>query len=386
MISTLLIGSLLMSSAWAINNGLGRTPAMGWNSWNFFECQINETIVREIADAFISTGLKKHGYEYVNIDDCWAGDRDSQGRIQFDSKGWPSGPFALTEYIHSLGLKAGIYSDAGKTTCVGRPGSLGHEVYDALSYAAWGFDYLKYDNCDNQGIPSVKRYQPMSDALNATGRPILFSVCDWQDKAATWAPALGNSWRTWDDIRADFNIVMRNLMVNDEWYPQAGPGQFNDPDMIEVGNGMTYDEDVSHFSLWCLIKSPLILGNDLRSMSQQTLDILTNDELIAINQDPLGVQGHRVNITDDVLDVWAGPLSDGSIAVVLLNRGNTTADITVHWSDIGLSASTKAVVRDLWLHQNIGQFTGSYTAKAIRTHASITLSITPPSNTVLAAF
>jgi len=381
----LFVLSTLVASASAINNGLSLTPAMGWNSWNYFECQVNETIVREIADAFISTGLSKHGYQYVNIDDCWGAPRDSEGRMQFDTTAWPSGPFALTEYIHSLGLKAGIYSDAGLTTCVGKPGSLHHEVYDALSFAAWGFDYLKYDNCDNQGIKSQDRYQPMSDALNATGRPMVFSVCDWQDKAATWAPAMGNSWRTWDDIRPSFDIVMRNLMVNDEWWQVAAPGQFNDPDMIEVGNGMSYDEDVSHFSLWCLVKSPLILGNDLRNMTKQTLEIVTNDELIAINQDPLGVQGHRVKQNGD-LDVWAGPLSDGTIAVVLLNRGNTTADITVDWTDIGLEPSTKATVRDLWQHKTLGQFSGNWTASGVRTHASVTLAITPKKNTVLAAF
>lgn len=226
----------------------------------------------------------------------------------------------------------------------------------------------------------------MSDALNATGRPMVFSVCDWQDKAATWAPVLGNSWRTWDDIRAQFDIVMRNVMVNDEWWSVAGPGQFNDPDMIEVGNGMTYDEDVSHFSLWCLIKAPLILGNDIRSMSKDVLDIVTNDELIAINQDPLGIQGHRVKIVDDVLDVWAGPISGGTIAVVLLNRGNVTSDITVNWADIGLPVNAKSTVRDLWQHKTLGQFAGNFTAKQVRTHASVTLAITPPKHIVLAAF
>jgi len=218
----------------------------------------------------------------------------------------------------------------------------------------------------------------MSDAINATGRPILFSVCDWQDKAAEWAPPLGNSWRTWDDIRPDFtNYVVRNLLVNDQWWKVAGPGQWNDPDMLEVGNGMTEDEDIAHFSLWCLIKAPLILGNDLRSMNKSTLSILTNSELISINQDPLGVQGHRVKVTNDVLDVWAGPLADGSVAVVLLNRGNVTEDVTVAWTDLGLPASTSATVRDLWSHQDLGSFTNSFTAKSVRSHASVTIKITP---------
>ena len=190
--------SLSTTSAW--DNGLARTPQMGWNSWNYFKCSINEHVIRSIAQAMKDTGLHAHGYTYINIDDCWADYRDAQNRTVPDQKLFPSGMFALGQYIHALGLKFGIYSDAGTETCVGRPGGLGYEVIDALTYAAWEVDYLKYDNCENEGIKSQTRYWPMHDALNATGRPILFSICDWQDKAATWAPPIGNSWRTTDDI------------------------------------------------------------------------------------------------------------------------------------------------------------------------------------------
>ena len=280
----------------------------------------------------------------------------------------------------------------------------------------WKTQYTD-DNCNNEGIVSQKRYWPMHDALNATGRPILFSICDWQDKAATWAPAIGNSWRTTDDI-GDIEMwtsgtttahtvcppsprhnchsqltrcrvcvtaavvrasVMRNLHENDPWWAVAGPGQWNDPDMLEVGNnGLSYDEYVTHFSLWCLIKSPLILGNDIRNMTPDTLAILTNDEVIALNQDSLGVQGHLVNTTEQMAEVWAGPLSDGSVGVVLFNRNdNQTQTMNVFWTDIGLTANATAEVRDLWTHSDVGQYTGQYSVKGVKPHASVTVRVHP---------
>jgi alpha-galactosidase len=218
----------------------------------------------------------------------------------------------------------------------------------------------------------------MHDALNATGRPILFSICDWQDSAAYWAPPLGNSWRTTDDINTGWSSVMRNLIENNAYWEVAAPGQWNDPDMLEVGNGLTHDEGVSHFSLWCLVKSPLILGNDLRNMTQDTLQILTNDEVIAINQDALGIQGRLVSSTT-LFDVWAGPLEDGSVAVVLFNRNDThVADtIVARWEDIGLPAGAKATVRDLWLHEDVGTFSGQYTVKGLKPRQSVTIRVTP---------
>jgi alpha-galactosidase len=288
--------------------------------------------------------------------------------------------FALGEYVHSKGLKYGIYSDAGTATCASRPGSLGYEAMDAMTYAAWGIDYLKYDNCNNDNIDPKARYPVMRDALNVTGRPILFSMCEWGvEDPATWAPSVGNSWRTTDDIQNNWDSMTKNLDQNDKWWNYSGPGGWNDPDMLEIGNGgLTYDEQVAHFSLWCLIKSPLLIGGDVRNISTQTLGILTNQEVLAFNQDSLGVQGHKVFV-DGTNEVWAGPLADGSVGVILFNRGASTVKITANFHDIGLSNSATAKIRDLWAHQDLGSFTGSYTA-SINTHASVTLRVTPTSN------
>ena len=353
---------------------------------SYFHCQISEAVIRGMAQAMVSSGLDKHGYRYINIDDCWADHRDSANRTIPDAAQFPSGIYALASSIHALGLKFGIYSDSGTKTCAGRPGSLGYEVIDALTYAAWGVDYLKYDDCNANGLPEGPRYWAMHDALNATGKPILFSVCAGFSHSSTWAPALGNSWRTTDDINVGWPSIMSNLLQNNAYWQVAAPGQWNDPDMLEVGNGLTHDEAVSHFSLWCLVKSPLILGNDLRNMSADTLAILTNDEVIAINQDPLGVQGHQV-ANSSAFDVWAGPLSDGSIAVVLFNRNDsaTAASITARWTDIGLPEGAKATVRDLWTHQDVGSFTGSFSVKGLVPRASATVRITPSDPAVRAA-
>ena len=231
--------------------------------------------------------------------------------------------------------------------------------------------------CFNLGIKSQLRYLPMRDALNATGRPMLFSICDWQDHAAYWAPELGNSWRTTDDINTGWPSVMRNLLENDAYWAVAGAGQWNDPDMLEVGNGLTRNESVSHFSLWCLVKAPLILGNDLRNMTADTLSILTNAELIALNQDALGVQGHLVSSLL-AADVWAGPLADGSVAVVLFNRNESVVQtVTARWLDIGLPADTDATVKDLWLHADVGSYDGSFASGALAPRSSRTIRVTP---------
>jgi len=288
--------------------------------------------------------------------------------------------YSLGEYIHSKGLKFGIYSDAGTNTCAGRPGSLTFETIDALTYAAWGVDYLKYDNCNNKNIDVKTRYPLMRDALNATGRPILFSMCEWGDEdPATWAGPVGNSWRTTGDISDNFRSFTGNLDSNDKWWNYSGPGQWNDPDMLEVGNGgLTYDESVAHFSLWCLIKSPLLIGCDVTKMTNETLTILTNSEVIMLSQDTLGVQGHRVAGQSTQLEVWAGPLAGGDVGVILFNRSPAAAKITANWADVGLGSSTAANVRDLWTHMDLGSFTGSYSA-TIASHASQTLRLTPRS-------
>ena len=256
---------------------LSKTPQMGWSSWNKFQGNIDEDIIKSIADAMVSSGLRDAGYIYVNIDDCWHGKRDSNGFIQADPKHFPHGIKALADYIHARGLKLGIYSDAGSETCAGRPGSLGHEYQDALQYARWDIDYLKYDWCNTTNINARGAYQLMSDALRAAGRPIFFSMCEWGDNNPwRWARDIGNSWRIGPDIWCSFDStrvfptyvqysVLDCINKNDSLRSYAGPGHWNDPDMLEVGNGLTVNQDRAHFTMWCMMASPLILGNDVRS-------------------------------------------------------------------------------------------------------------------------
>jgi alpha-galactosidase len=259
---------------------------MGWNSWNYFACDINATIIMDAADAMVATGLKDLGYEYINIDDCWAvHNRTDDGKLIPDPIKFPEGIKGVADYVHGLGLKLGIYSDAGTNTCQGQPGSLGHEKDDAESFAEWGVDYLKYDNCFNTGASALDRYPAMRDALNATARPIFYSICNWGDeKTPTWAPEVGNSWRTSADIK-DFWLSMKHNFRVNAWYPDAaGPSGWNDPDMLEVGNGwMSDSEYLTHFNLWALIKAPLIIGCDMKAMSKSTFAILSNAEVIAVN-------------------------------------------------------------------------------------------------------
>jgi alpha-galactosidase len=287
---------LLFSSVLALNNGLGKTPQMGWNSWNHFGCNINENLIHDTITAINATGLAAAGYKYVNMDDCWAGSRDSNGNIVPDTKAFPHGIKPLADYAHSLGLFFGLYSDAGEKTCAGRPGSLNYETNDANSYASWGVDYLKYDNCNNDNIPPRTRYPKMRDALLATKRPIFYSLCEWgEDNPATWGADVANSWRTTGDISDSWDSMTSRIDANDQWYSYAAPGGWNDPDMLEVGNGgMTTTEYRSHFSLWALAKAPLLIGCDITKMSADTFAILTAPEVIAVSQDPLGKQGHKV--------------------------------------------------------------------------------------------
>ncbi|WOL06028.1 alpha-galactosidase-like [Canna indica] len=353
-----------------LGNGLGRTPPMGWNSWNHFQCNINERLIRETADALVRTGLARLGYHYVNIDDCWGEPyRDSQGNLAAKRSTFPSGIRSLANYVHSKGLKLGIYSDAGSQTCSRTmPGSLGHEEQDARTFASWGVDYLKYDNCNNPGTSPRERYAKMSNALMSSGRNIFFSLCEWgvQDPA-TWASAIGNSWRTTQDIYDSWGSMTSRADENNRWASYARPGGWNDPDMLEVGNGgMSTEEYRSHFSIWALAKAPLLIGCDVRSISRDALEILSNSEVIAVNQDPLGVQGKKV--VGGTTEVWAGPLSGGKVAVVLWNRGGSPAKITARWYDIGLSMSANVNARDLWAHKTFGPFRGQLTA-AVAPHA-----------------
>jgi alpha-galactosidase len=335
------------------SNGLGKTPQMGWNSWNHFGCNIDDNIIRATADAMVSTGLSKAGYEYVNIDDCWGElNRDAQGNLVAKASTFPSGMKALADYVHSKGLKLGIYSDAGYYTCSKTmPGSLGFEEQDANTFASWGIDYLKYDNCYNDGTNPQQRYPKMSAALSKSGRSIFFSLCEWGvQNPATWAPNIGNSWRSTGDIQDNWDSITSRADLNDQWAAYAGPGGWNDPDMLEVGNGnMNTAEYRSHFSIWALMKAPLLIGCDITSATSETLNILSNSEVISVNQDSLGVQGKKVNQQGN-LEVWAGPLSNNRVAVILWNRSSSQAAITANWGDIGLSSKSIVQARDLWAH------------------------------------
>ncbi|XP_042013413.1 alpha-galactosidase 3-like [Salvia splendens] len=365
-----------------LNNGLGTTPQMGWNSWNFFACDINEKVIKETADALVTTGLAKLGYDYVNIDDCWSEmARDSKGQLVPDEKTFPSGIKALADYVHSKGLKLGIYSDAGAFTCQVRPGSIFHESDDAKLFAFWGVDYLKYDNCFNLGIPPKERYPPMRDALNATGRSIFYSLCDWGvDDPALWAGTVGNSWRTTDDIKDSWASMTTIADLNDKWAAYAGPGGWNDPDMLEVGNGgMTYEEYRAHFSIWALMKAPLLIGCDVRNITSETLEILSNEEVIAVNQDSLGVQGRKVYSygPDNSYQVWAGPLSGQRLTVVLWNRGSKASSITVKWDVLGLESSISVSVRDLWKKECVSENSRASFSARVDAHSSEMYIFTP---------
>lgn len=362
-----------------LENGLGRTPQMGWNSWNHFHCNIDEQVIKETADALVSTGLAKLGYQYVNLDDCWAeSSRDSQGNLAANSSTFPSGIKALADYVHGKGLKLGIYSDAGFYTCSKRmPGSLGHEDQDAKTFASWEVDYLKYDNCNNDGSSPQDRYNVMSKALLNSGRTIFFSLCEWgEEDPATWARGVGNSWRTTGDIEDKWDRMTALADENDKWADYAAPGGWNDPDMLEVGNGgMTMEEYRSHFSIWALAKAPLLIGCDVRAMSDETKEILSNDEVIAVNQDRLGVQGKKEK-SDGTAEVWAGPLSGGRVAVVLWNRGSSQTSITANWSDIGLDPSAVVDARDLWEKSTIPSVRGKITA-TVDAHGCKMFTLTP---------
>lgn len=370
---------------------LAPTPPMGWNSWNKFACNVSEDLIRQIADAMVKSGMKDAGYQYVIIDDCWQVARDKDGNIIADPQRFPSGIKALADYIHSAGLKFGIYSDVGTKTCAGRPGSLGHEFQDARQYAAWTVDYLKYDWCNTITQDGHAVYSLMRQALDASGRPIVLSICEWgTHQPWLWGKdAGGNLWRTTGDIQDRWQgrvkwpagdccsngvVDIVDLQVGLDSY--AGPGHWNDPDMLEVGNGgMTDTEYRSHFSLWAILAAPLIAGNDLRDMRPEIRDILTNKEVIAVDQDPLGSEGKRVKKNGD-LEVWSKQMKDGSRAVVLFNRSSAEHEISVNWEDIGYPNHVEAAVRDLWQKKDMGRFTGKFSASVV-SHGVVMITVRP---------
>ncbi|HEY0565600.1 MAG TPA: alpha-galactosidase [Terriglobales bacterium] len=383
----LLVSALLTTSALALDNGLAKTPPMGWNSWNKFACNVSEQLIRDTADTMISTGMLGAGYQYLVIDDCWQVSRDAQGNIVADPQRFPSGMKALADYVHSKGLKFGLYSDAGLKTCQGRPGSRGFEYQDARQYAAWGVDYLKYDWCEHGTQDAPSSYQVMRDALKASGRPIVFSLCEWgSSKPWLWASDVGNLWRATGDIqdmwegKKDWGgLGMVNIVdqeADNKTFAYSGPGHWNDPDMLEVGNGgMTTNEYRSHFSLWAMLAAPLIAGNDLRNMSPDIRDILLNKEVIAVDQDALGREGQRVRKEGDT-EVWARPLADGGRAVILFNRGKGDANMRANWAELGYPVGLRATVHDVWQHKDVGSFSGSY-ATTVPSHGVVMVTLKP---------
>jgi alpha-galactosidase len=356
---------------WAQSSELAGTPPMGWNSWNHFHRNVTDAVIRAQADAMVSSGMRDAGYVYINIDDTWEGERDANGNIQSNSK-FPDMK-ALADYVHSKGLKLGIYSSPGAKTCAGFEGSLGHEEQDAKTYAAWGIDYLKYDLCGLRvqmkaaGSPEaahkimVDAYIKMRDALRSTGRPIVYSLCQYgEDAVWEWGPSVGgNLWRTTGDINDHYSRMAEIGFSQAGLARFAGPGHWNDPDMLEVGNGgMTAEEYRTHMSLWAILAAPLLAGNDLSTMTPETVALLTNRNVLAVDQDKLGKQGDRVS-AEGPIEVWAKPLADGSKAVGVFNRQPSALTTTVDFKTMGFSGAVKA--KDLWMGKDLGTIKGPYT-------------------------
>ena len=358
-------------------DGAGKTPPMGWNSWNKFGGRVDDAIVREIADAMAANGMKAAGYVYVNIDDTWEGERDARGNVQSNKRF--SNMKSLADYVHSRGLKIGIYSSPGPNTCAGYEGSYRHEEQDATTYAQWGIDYLKYDWCGARNLYTDDEmqalYQKMGDALLRTGRPIFYSLCQYgRAEVWKWGPDVGgNAWRTTGDIRDSWESMARIGFNQNDLAQYAKPGHWNDPDMLEIGNGgMTDTEYRTHMSLWAILAAPLLAGNDLRDMRQSTLEILTNRDVIEVNQDKLGKQGSRVSRNGET-EIWSRPLEDGSRAVALFNRGAETAMVTVKWDDLGMKR-TPQKARNLWAHTDV-KLAGPEYSVSVPSHGVVMLRV-----------
>ena len=367
------------------NENLALTPPLGWNSWNTFATDINEDLIKETVDAIVEHGLKDAGYEYVVLDDGWmAKQRDENGKLYGDPEKFPGGMKALGDYIHSKGLKFGIYNCAGNKTCAGYPGSRGFEYQDAVTYASWGVDYLKYDWCNTEKLNAEGAYLTMRDALLATGRPIVFSICEWgENKPWEWGKDIGHLWRVSGDIINCWDCeighgswsswgVWKIINMRKDIRKYAGPGHWNDFDMMEVGNGMTEAEDRTHFAMWSLLASPLIMGNDVRNMNKATQKTLTNKEVIAVNQDKLGIQGFRFN-NENNIETWVKPLSDGAWAIAFVNMSDDVANLEFDWQkyDMGDGLTQKFIdfkrdiysIRDLFEHQNLGKTASMLTSQ-----------------------
>lgn len=376
---------------------LAMTPPMGWNSWNTFETHIDEKLVRETADIMVASGMAAAGYNYIVLDDGWmTRERDANGDLVPDPVKFPGGMKTLIDYVHSKGLKFGLYNCAGTKTCAGYPGTRGYEYQDARLYARLGIDFLKYDWCNTEGINAKEAYATMSNALKTAGKPIVFSLCEWGDNQPwEWAKPIGNLWRISGDISPCFDCedkhdgwsswgFMRIVEMRKNIRKYSGPDHWNDFDMLEVGNGMTVQEDRSHFAMWAMMASPLIAGNDFRKMSPETLAILTNKNLIAINQDKLGIQGFRISVENGI-ETWVKPLSDGNWAIAFLNRNNTEAKVHFDWSqhmikdaDFNLEADFKKQtfqIQELWKSKDMGKTSKAFKA-SIAAHDIIVLKLT----------
>jgi alpha-galactosidase len=382
---------------------LALTPPMGWNSWNPFGKNVSETVIKETADAIVASGLKDAGFSYVVLDDFWHGGRDSKGMLYPDPKRFPSGMKALADYVHGKGLKLGIYSDAGTLTCGSMPGSFGFEENDARLFAQWGVDYLKYDYCfcpdyvsaNNDFMMAIARYMRMGNALKATGRPIVFSICEWGPRSPwLWGKMVGGHlWRTsydvadfWDKPRNESSPIgiLTSIDVAADLARFAGPGGWNDPDMLVVGldnsgfikgGGCNEIEYRTQMSMWCMLAAPLMMGCDVRKMNETTRSILLNKDVIAIDQDPLGKQGYRV-MRHDGLEAWKKPLSGGRIAIALLNRNSTDKSALASWKELELDPKARFKVYDVWKHASLGESEGPLSAD-LRPHETKVFVLAP---------
>jgi alpha-galactosidase len=377
---------------------LASTPPMGWNSWNQFGATVNSEVIRQTADSFLSQGLKDAGYRYIVVDDFWQGGRGEDGKLYPDPERFPEGIKALSDYVHARGLLFGIYSDAGPQTCGGRPASQDFEEVDARTFADWGADYLKYDWChaEDTRANAEYRYGKMSAALRATGREIVFSICEWgHHNPWLWAAkAGGNLWRTtgdigdsWSDVPVSWGVLCGIESIGFEQQrgleSYAGPGHWNNTDMLVVGlNGLsraisgagcTPTEYRTHFALWCMLAAPLMIGCDTRSMDSLTREILTQKELIALDQDPLGKQGYRVS-RNNYCELWKKPLAGGELGVALFNRGDKIQTARAHWSDLEISGRYR--IRDVWAQQDRGEESAEINAE-LSPHGSAIYRFTP---------
>jgi len=361
------------------DDGLAATPPMGWNSWNRFGTKVDEALVRETAEAIVATGMREAGYRYVVIDDGWeAGERDAHGDLVADPAKFPHGIRAVADHVHALDLRFGIYTDAGTNTCQGLPASLGYEFRDARRFAEWGVDYVKVDWCHTNGLGPRALYAKWALAIAAAERPIVLSICEWgRSRPWEWAPSVGHLWRTCWDIQDTWSSLTGVLDRQAGLYRYAGPSHWNDPDMLEIGNGgMTALEYRTHLGLWAMLAAPLMAGNDLRTMTDETRALLSAPEVLAIDQDPLGRQARRVRASDGA-EVWVRDLAGGAQAVALANRDDGAREIAVEWTDLGLPAGTIRGVRDLWLREDVGHLRDGH-AISVPPHDTALLRIAAP--------